>query len=211
MRVTCGKLALVNHQFKIIPNRGILNLLVKSEGQPASNLLQFQISTPKFNNMNSVACSRRQGIRRTDSAWIMLLRACDSLNLSKASYVGSFPCRRFSLLVQQCKRNGRAEMRKRPRRFLTCGANRRPRRHARDSACSLRLDCDTLHWQLNKVCPGSVRCGFCRVDKDIRKTAKQSAKSAAFDSLFYLQCAHVARGTLFNRENADEKGFLACT
>ena len=39
----------------------------------------------------------RQGIRRTDSAWIMLLCACGSLNLSRASYVGSFPCRRHQL------------------------------------------------------------------------------------------------------------------
>ena len=65
--------------------------------------------------------------------------------------------------------------------------------------------------QLNKVCPGSARCGFCRFDNDMRKTAKQSSKSAAFGSLFYLQRVHVVRGTLFNRENVDEKGFLACT
>ena len=38
--------------------------------------------------------------------------------------------------------------------------------------------------QLNKVCPVSDCCGFCRFDNDMRKTAKQSAKSAAFGSLF---------------------------
>ena len=39
----------------------------------------------------------RQGIRRTDSAWIMLLCDCGSLNLSRASYVGSFPYRHHQL------------------------------------------------------------------------------------------------------------------